>query len=173
MSTKGFMVLVVGVLVLGGIIGGAFVGGMVLGKSNAEGSVDNSDSFQLSSDMQNQLNQMRQQFQGTRVYSGTPSGTPGAQFFSGRGGLTGTITQINGDTVTVNTSQGPLEVKIGSDTSIQKTSEVTSADLQEGDSITVIGQRNDDGVTEATSISIVPEGTSFPFGGGGFPSMGQ
>ena len=167
MSTKGFVVLVTGILVLGGIVGGAFVGGMAIGESRAEGSTDNSDSFQFPSNLegqfsQDQLDQIRQRFQGTQV----SGGTPGGQVFSGRSGLSGTVTQVDGDTVTVNTSQGSLEVKIGTGTTIQKTTEGTAADLQEGVSVTVIGQRNADGVTEATSIAIVPEGTSIPFGGG-------
>lgn len=170
MSTKGFMVLVAGILVFGGIIGGAFVGGMAIGESRAEGSTNSNNSFQFPNNLQGQfsqgqLDQMRQQFQGL----GTR--TPGGQAFSGRGGLSGTIAQVDGDTVTVNTSQGPLEVKIGAGTTIQKTVECTPSDLLEGVRVIVMGQRNADGVTEATSISIVSEGTGFPFGGGGFPNV--
>jgi hypothetical protein len=168
MSTKAFLIMLTGVLLLGGAVGGAFVGGMALGESRAEASEETSnDTFQLPGSFQDQLtqdqiDQMRQRFLDRDSQTADGSG------LAGRGGLTGTIQQTEGNTITVNTMQGPLQVTISEDTSIQKTVEGSSDDLQEGTNVTVVGQRNEDGTTEASSIVIVPEGTGFPFGGGGF-----
>jgi len=157
--------MLIGILLLGGAVGGAFVGGMALGESRAEASDETSDgTFQLPGGFQDQLtqeqiDQMRQRFldQDEQSMGGTG--------LFGQGGLTGVIQQTDGDTVTVNTPQGPLQVDISEDTTIQKTVEGTLGDLQEGVQVTVVGQRNEAGTTEATSIVIVPEGTGFPMGG--------
>jgi len=168
MSTKAFLIMLTGILLLGGAVGGAFVGGMALGESRAEASEETGDdTFQLPGSLQDQLtqeqiDQMRQRFLGQDGQATDGGG------FAGQGGLTGVIQQTEGDTITVNTPQGPLQVDISEDTTIQKTVEGTPDDLQEGTNVTVVGQRNEDGTTEASSIVIVPEGTAFPFGGSGF-----
>ena len=109
----------------GGGIGGAFVGGIALGKSQevAEAAqVAPSAALTPGSAQQSfgaltaeQRDQFRQQFQGRElIAAGDPSSFGGG--FSGRGGLTGAIEKIDGDTLTVNTPQGPLLATITAET---------------------------------------------------------
>ena len=172
MNTKAFVLLLVGVLVLGGSLGGAFAGGVALGKSQGEETAQNSlptqtqpsPGQQLPGQLSpEQLEQLRQQFQSGQFGQG--SGRPG---FGGRGGLTGTIEQIDGNTVIINTPQGPLQATIGVDTDIQMFAEGTLADLQAGLRVTVTGVPGEDGTVEAGSILITPEGTGDFLGGGFF-----
>ena len=87
--------------------------------------------------------------------------------FSG-GGLTGTIEEVQGNTVTVNTPQGPLQASIGTDTVIQLFANGTLADLLVGMRVTVIGQPGADGTVQATSIVLIPEGSTGFLGGDSF-----
>jgi hypothetical protein len=123
------------------------------------------------------LEQLRQQFQdrsgqgfGGRGFG--DRGFTGQQGFRDQSGLTGTIEGIEGNTVTVNTSQGPLQVTVGEDTVIQRFAEAASTDLQEGKQITVFGQSGEDGTVEASFILITPEGAGGFFGGGFFGGDG-
>jgi hypothetical protein len=86
----------------------------------------------------------------------------------GGGGLNGTIESIEGNTITVNTAQGPLQVTISEETTINDIVEVELSALTPETRVTVTGQRNDAGVMEANSITITPEGFGFGGGGGGF-----
>jgi len=91
----------------------------------------------------------------------TPGGNPGRQF------TIGTISGINGNSLTVTTAQSQVTVNIGSDTVIQNTVSGTLSDLQTGVSLTVVGPTDSNGNVDATSISIRPQGQGFP---GGIPS---
>ena len=171
MNTKAFVTLLVAVLILGGSLGGAFAGGVVLGKSQGEEVAQTIQPTQPSSSLgqqspgqlsQEQLDQFRQQFQGQFGQGFEGRG------FAGGGGLSGTIEEIQGNTVTVNTSQGPLQATIGTDTTIQMFAEGTLTDLRAGLRVTVIGQRGEDGTVEARSILITPEGGDGLFEGGLF-----
>ena len=178
MNTRAFVLLLVGVLAVGGSLGGAFVGGIALGKSQgdetaAQSTLPAQSSFspnqppsgQLSQD---QIDQFRQRLQSGEIdpqdLAQLRQGQLG-QGFAGRGGLTGTIEEIEGNTVTVNTAQGPLLATVGEETTIQMFTEGTLADLQTGLRVNVIGQRGEDGAVEATSIVVTPEGADGFFGG--------
>ena len=88
----------------------------------------------------------------------------------GRGGLRGTVTGIEGNTITLETSQGPLQVAVAEGTEIRLFSLGTVEDLTTGTTITVAGQRGEDGSLEASAITVVPEGADgFPLGGGARP----
>lgn len=123
---------------------------------------------------QEELAELRQQLQAQFGQGGGQGGGgqgPGAfggggLGFGGRGGLVGTIESIDGQTVTVNTPQGLLEATIGADTTIQKTTVIDVDDLEVGMSLTIGGQRSDDGTVEATTIFVLPEGDGGLFGGG-------
>ena len=86
--------------------------------------------------------------------------------------MTGTIEEIVGNIVTLNTTQGPLEATIGEDTAIQMFAEGSLSDLLTGARITVTGERGEDGAVVATSILLVPEGGDGFIGGGGFGGFG-
>jgi hypothetical protein len=94
-----------------------------------------------------------------------PTGTAG-----GMGGFTsGTIVSVDGDTITLELEDGStVTISTADDTTVTTTQDSTVGELAEGDSITVVGEADDDGNVSATSIS---EGsTGFGgFGGGGTP----
>ena len=168
MNTKTFMLLLVAIVVLSGSVGVAFAGGVAVGKGQEE--ADASGSPQLPTNQtqplpgeltQEQLDQLRQRFQGQRGSDGGGAG------FGGRGGLTGTIDQIQEKTITLNTSQGPLQALLGADTMIQIFTEGSVADLESGLRVTVVGQRGEDGTVAATSIIVIPVGVE------GFPNRGS
>ena len=177
MSAKVFVVVLIGVLLLGGGFGGAFLGGYALGESQ-EGEMDQSSTpaqtsptggqlaqgpssgqtpdqlrarVQSGEASQEEMEQLRQQFKGQR---GAGSGGVG---FAGPTGLTGTIESVEGNTVTVNTSQGVLHVTIGEDTTIQETVEVSPADLLVGLRVTINGALGEGGTVEATTVVVIPE----------------
>ena len=106
---------------------------------------------------QQDLGQAFRQFQG-----GAPGGT-GGRGFPGR---TGTIGQIEGNTLTISTEDGTVQASIGADTNIQRLTEVT---LAEGMRITLIGQAGEDGTVQAVSIFVVLDDQEGFFGGGFAP----
>ena len=186
MRAKSFMLLVAAVLVLGGSLGGAFVGGIALGKGQgaeaAEIGVMSRPVPGLGQQFSGQsdgasLQQLRQRIQSGQATSEELAELRqqfgSGQGFRSRGGLSGTIEAIDGNTVTVNTSQGALRATIGAETTIQMLAEGTLADLLEGMRVTVVGQRGDDGSVQASSIFIAPEGADAFFGGGFFSGAGQ
>lgn len=79
-----------------------------------------------------------------------------------RRGVSGTITKINGRSLTVTTAQGTMTVNVGPDATIQKSAAGTIADLVEGQSLTVIGSQNADGNVIAAAIIILPQSQSAP-----------
>ena len=186
MNTKAFVWLVLGTLAVGVGIGAAAIGVVALGDGQAEETGQSSLSMQPPSDLSrpsesqstgSSLEQIRQQVQSGETNSderaqplqqfqgqgGPDVGDPG---FAGGDGLTGTIENIEGDVVTVNTLQGPLQAAVGVDTSIQIFAEGTLTDLQTGVRVTVIGERGEGGALIATSVSVLPEGA------GGFLGRG-
>ena len=97
---------------------------------------------------------------------------------AGFGLQAGTIEAVDGNTITLNTQQGPLEIAVGDETTIQMTTEVPMSDLETGMTVTVAGERDEDGNFTAGNIVVLPEGAEgLPFGGfrggrGGFPGGG-
>ena len=188
MSTKSFVWVLIGVVVFGAGLGGAFIAGVAVGggddsddvaplalpavvASAAEqpqfGALDVGDLATLRDRIQSgdftpeDLGQLREQF------GGGQGGAGGFGGFTGRGdGLSGPIERIDGNTITINTSQGSLQATISDATTITGFTTFTPEDLSTGVNVTVIGQRGEDGAVEATSIIITPEGGA-PFGGGG------
>ncbi len=67
----------------------------------------------------------------------------------------GTVKSVNGDTVTVTTRNGDVEVRVGSDTTVRKMGEGTIADIQPGQRITVMGD-SANGTVTARSVQVVP-----------------
>jgi len=128
--TKSLMLLLVVFLALGGAFGGVFAGGVAFGKTQGE---------EIALPLE--ANPPRQQFPNQ----------------SHRGRLTGLIEKVDGNTVTVNTSQGPLSATFGVDTAIRRFAEGTPSDLQPGTRVTLVGQPGLDGIVEARSVLLNPE----------------
>ena len=91
---------------------------------------------------------------------------------AGFGLQAGTIESVDGNTITLNTQQGPLEISVGDETSIQMTSEIPLSDLETGMTVTVTGQRDEDGTFTAGNVVVVPEGVEGPPFGGFRPGRG-
>ena len=144
--TKSFMLLLVVFLALGGAFGGVFAGGVAFGKTQGE---------QIALPLE--ANPLRQQIQNQ----------------SHRGRLTGVIEKVDGNIVTVNTSQGPLSASLGVDTAIRRFAEGTPSDLQPGTRVTLVGQPGVDGTVEARSVLLNPEDAYAFFNTGFFPRDGQ
>jgi hypothetical protein len=88
----------------------------------------------------------------------------------------GTIAGINGNTLTLNTTQGEVTVNISSNTSIQKTIAGTLEDLQAGQFLTVTGMADAEGNINASSITVRAPDQNFPFtspGGASSNSTGR
>ncbi len=194
MNNKFFMGLAGAVLLAALGVGGAFTGGVAYERSgedtspvvtasdlpspsgvqaqasgrqfNPEAIADLQARLQSGSATPEDLQQLRQQFAGQSGGFGVGGGAGGNLRFGGRG-LNGPIESIEGDTITINTAQGPLQVIFNADTTINNIVEVDSSALTVETRISVNGQRNEAGVMEATTITITPEG--FTLGGdGGF-----
>ncbi len=127
--TKSFMLLLAVTLGLGVAFGGVFAGGVAFGKTQDEG-------IALA-----QANSLRPQFQDQ----------------SHRGGMTGVIEKLDGNIVTINTSQGPLSATLGMETTIRRFTEGTPSDLQPGMRVTLVGQSGKDGIVEARSVLLNPD----------------
>jgi hypothetical protein len=97
---------------------------------------------------------------------GAGTGTAGG----GRGGFTaGTITSIDGGTITLKEADGTtVKVSTGDSTTVTKSSTAKVSDLSTGETITVIGQADSSGDVTATRISEGDAG--FGGFGGGRPS---
>ena len=187
MGNKAFLVLVTIAVVLGASLGGAFAAGVAVGKSQDNDQAANETSTDipaftppsapafappgaqggLQETTPQQLEQFRQQI-------GQQFGEGGGFPFGGGGelaarALTGDIESIDGNVITVNTPQGPLQATLSEDTGIQVFSEGAPQDLEIGQQVIIRGERNDDGVMEATDVLVTPEGDLF---GGGFLGAG-
>lgn len=105
---------------------------------------------------------------------GGQGGGPGAGF--GGFGTFGEVTGIDGDTLTVATqgrdgASGTATVVTSSETTVSETVDGTLADIIVGDTVVVIGEQTDDGIT-AQSINVGGGAMSGGFPGGGFPGGG-
>ena len=198
---KGFTMMLVGMVVLGVALGGAFLGGMAVGGGDeaeaaaptaslqaprlggqGAATAGGSSRQQLRSRIQSgdlspeDLAQLRQQFGGQFGSTGGTEGQTGggAEGFATGGRLRGTIESIDGNVLTLNTAQGTLHVTISPDTTIQVTTEAAVTDLSNGMTLTVMGERAEDGTFAAATIFSLPEGDQgFGwFGGGGFGGRG-
>jgi hypothetical protein len=106
---------------------------------------------------------------GTGTGAPNGAGPNGAGGGGGGGGVAGTIKSINGNTIQVSTALSVTTVTLSDSTSLMKSVTAAASDLQVGQQVTVRGQRDSAGNVNATSIQVVPAGTTFggPGGGGG------
>jgi hypothetical protein len=104
---------------------------------------------------------------GGRVPGGAAAGAAGANAASGaggaggaaRGGLTGTITSVQGTQIQITTSTGStVTVNLLPSTTIARTASASASDITAGETITVRGQTGADGSTTAQAVTIVPAG---------------
>jgi hypothetical protein len=103
--------------------------------------------------------------------TGTQNGGTGAQGgpAADRGGFTaGTISSVDGDTITLKLQDGStVKVSTTSSTKVSETSTSSVSKLKAGDTITVIGQKDSSGDVTATTIAEGQGGFGFRGGAGG------
>jgi len=98
----------------------------------------------------------RQGFDGG--FRGGPGDDSGGGERRGGRGVGGAIESIEGNTLTVTTPRGPVTVTTGGDTTVRKIVDGSLEDLEQGAQIRVTGQRDEEGIVKATSITLIPEG---------------
>ncbi len=79
-----------------------------------------------------------------------------------RRGVSGTLTKINGRSLTVTSDQGTVTVNVASDATIQESTAGTISDLAQGQSLIVIGSQDAGGNVTAAIIIIMPQGQTAP-----------
>jgi Cu/Ag efflux protein CusF len=150
-----YRVLMVAVAVVGLGFGMSFAAGVAYGHGNAKPSGGGLT--------EQQLNSILGINTGGVGGAGASSGGQGA--LGGRGAAaqalsnsaTGQITDISGNTVTIQTRTGTTEkVNVSNSTTIEKLASASLSDLKNGDSVIVSGSRNADGSLDAKDISPVP-----------------
>jgi hypothetical protein len=139
------LVLVGLVLVVGG-----FAGGVVFNKATASAGTGNGAGGQ-----QGQFGPGR--FGPGQQGTGDPTPGPnGPGNFGGQNGgfVSGTITAVSGDTVTVKQADGTTkQVKTSSSTTVTLSQKGTLDELKSGDTVLVRGQEGDDGTVTAQAIA--------------------
>ncbi len=105
------------------------------------------------------------------------AGSGGQRGFGRQAGsvATGTVLAVDSKSVTVKTADGGSKtVFLSTSTRLTKQEQLTAADLKVGDQVFAAGQPASGGI-DARSISVVPPGSDFRFGGpggGGAPPAG-
>lgn len=185
--TKSFLFLIGLALVLGVGLGGAFIGGVAFGKSQGDSTanVQGVAAFGAGGSQSSGFagrNQsgggLQQGSSATGVTPQSGNGTNSGSSFQrggqgssngafGRGGLMGTVESIDGNTLTITTTQGPVKATLSEGTTITKYVEATAGDLKVGDQVRVLGDETGSDGVDATAVTIIPQ-DSVGFQGRGF-----
>ena len=171
MNTKTFMMLLIGVLVIGGALGGVVIAATVLGGSDEPepSQVILTNPSGSSSSQQSSQQASQQQTEPTSQPSNSQfSPDAGSPLFNGGSNLIGSVEKIDGDSLTISTSDGSVLARLGDDAIVQMFADVSAEDLAIGTQVTVNGERGEDGLMVASSIVVIPEGENGFAGGGGF-----
>ena len=191
---KAFSLFLMVALILGASLGGAFAGGVALGKTQGEppSEVRSSGSFSQGPGGRSGGDRGQGRGQGSgpggdqrfgqrgpasrgsgqggggrQGFEGGLRGGPGDDAGGGGRGVGGAIASMEGNTLTVTTPRGPVTVTTGEDTAVRKIVDGSLEDLEKGAQIRVTGQRDEEGIVKATSITLIPEGAPELFGRGG------
>jgi uncharacterized protein YcfL len=96
---------------------------------------------------------------GNPCFANRGRGTPGAGFGNGNSnfrGLNGTVSQLNGNVLTIaDSSGGSYTVTLTAQTQIITTKSATAAALKAGEALTVVGKPGSQGAITANSIAIL------------------
>jgi hypothetical protein len=154
------VMVVLAVLVVVVVAAGSFYGGMVYGKNQVE------PTFAVAGE--------GIEFSGPRGQFGQRGMQPGAeegQLLREQGGmLFGEIQSIGSGELTVTDPNGEqITVYVGDTTLIQKQASVTLDALEEGETVIISGNRDDDGNITARSLQVSPGGGFFGQPGGALP----
>ena len=165
MGSKAFLMLMITTLVIGGAIGSAIAMATNQGKGNNVRA--NTSSVNTTGDT------------GTKAASTTsttptptlagPTSTAGGNGGRGQFGqnrLIGTLAEIDGNDIMVETSQGRVSVIANASTSVQKTVTGNIGDLKAGIQVSITGQRGPDGMIQAQNVIVLAQGVGGLFGQG-------
>jgi hypothetical protein len=94
------------------------------------------------------------------IPSNQPSSSDGPGRF--RPGASGTIAQVSGSTITLNGQSGQITVNVPANAVIQKTVSATASDLEVGQTVSVVGIADANGVIAASQISVRPDNVGSP-----------
>ncbi len=119
-------------------------------------------------------------FSRSLIGSGQPNGGPmggnmpsgssrsGAPADTSENRISGSIQSIADGRIIVTTQNNNSQIiLVNSSTTYQKTANGALSDLTDGSQIMVVGEKNADGSTTATSVQIIPTDSDMPFGGNG------
>ncbi len=175
---KSFLILLVMVVILGAALGGSFVGGVVYGRSQAaadtlppglDGAFAGGGAEPVGIPAGAAPGPGGGGFDAPPgADGGFPEGATPGGLGGGRGGLTGTVAAVDGNTLSLTTPQGDTLVTLNDDTALTQIAPADRAELTAGTTVRIGGRPNADGsIFQARSILIIPEGTANPFTGGG------
>lgn len=71
------------------------------------------------------------------------------------GGISGQVSSLNGNTMTLNTANNTFTVDLGSSTTVLKANSDTPSDLSQGEQVIVTGQRDSSGNFVASEVIIL------------------
>jgi len=147
------VMIVLGVLGVLAIAAGSFYGGMVYGKNQAEADLP------VFGDAEG-VRAGRGQF---RMPADGQGEIVGRQFSDAQGGMVfGEIQSIGDGEMTITDESGQqMTIYVADTTLIQKQAEVTLADLQEGETVIISGNRGEDGSITARMLQVSPGGGFF------------
>ena len=99
------------------------------------------------------------QFPNDGQFPNSAQGQQGQGFFRG-GGTVGQVKSIDGDVLTLSTAQNVTTVTLSDSTTVMKTVEGTTSDLQPGMRVMVAGEPDSKGNLTASQITILANDTS-------------
>lgn len=158
-----FVLFLVAVIIVGLSVGGAYGAGVAMGKREASAATPAAAASTATRAAG--APQAGQTGSAGSTAASSASGTPqarqnpeGTGTMSGRPAVTGTVQGIDGNTISIVTQEGTDRVTVKDGTTIQKMATVKLEDLQQGERLMVMGERNPDGTYAATAIQIVQAG---------------
>ncbi len=166
-----YRLMLLSLLIMGAAVGLAFGIGVAYGRGNPK-VVDTGLSAQ---EIQSLVSSGGARLGRTGAAASTTPGASGAiggSGFAGRGGngVTGQISAINGNELTITGFQGDVKVTLGSDATISTLQTGSASDLKVGEEVSVAGETQSDGSVNATSVTELP--ASVGAGRGGFTGGG-
>lgn len=155
------VIIVLGVLVVLAIAASSFYGGMVYGRNQAQAELP---VFVDAEGMRAGRGQLRAPADGQ-------GGIVGRQFSDTQGGMVfGEIQSIGDGEMSITDQSGQqITIYVADTTLIQKQAEVTLADLQEGETVIISGNRGEDGSITARMLQVSPGVGFFGQPGDGAP----
>lgn len=153
MDNKLITVISVAVIVIVLAAGGSFAGGYAVGKSQA--------AIAPTADQQTPTDNGRGPGNAPNGQGWNPQGQgqgPGGRFRGGfRGGISGSVESISGDTVTVKKSDGTTQtITLSSDSKINKSQTASRNDITVGTNVMVMGIPDANGNVTARNVTIEP-----------------